>query len=82
MELLYFILGIFFISYVIPIIDEITNWILTWIKVQKTKQNDIGNQLTIKINKDTVSAEKLISKNIIGFQYLDAEEGEDEEDEV
>lgn len=82
MELLYFILGIFFISYVIPIIDGITNWILTWIKVQKTKQNDIGNQLTIKINKDTVSAEKLISKNTIGFQYLDAEEGEDEEDEV
>jgi hypothetical protein len=37
MELLYFILGILFVQYIIPIVDGISAWFLTWIEVKRAK---------------------------------------------
>ena len=85
MELLYFILGILFVSYVIPLIDGLSGLFLTWIEAKKAKQTDAVNQINIKMRKEAASAgqdEPHMAK--IGFQIPDAdeEESEDDEDEV
>ena len=84
MELLYFILGVVFVSYVIPLLDGISAWFLTWIEAKKAKQTEIVNQVNIKMRKDAAAStdQDHTPMGKIGFQYLDAEEGEDEEDEV
>lgn len=35
MELLFFILGILFVQYGIPLFDGISSWFLTWIEAKK-----------------------------------------------
>ena len=85
MELLYFILGFAFASYLMPILEGLGAWFLTWVEAKKIKQTEIVNQANIKMRKDAASTDQdytLVGK--IGFQYPDAEpkEGEDEEDEV
>lgn len=83
MELLYFILGFAFASYLMPILEGLGAWFLTWIEAKKTKQTEIVNQANIKMRKDAASTDQdTPSVGKIGFQYLDAEEGEDKEDEV
>ena len=82
MELLYFILGFAFASYLMPIFEGLGAWFLTWVEAKKAKQTEIVNQVNIKMRKDAASADQdHIRVGKIGFQYLDAE-GEDEEDEV
>ena len=82
MELLYFILGFAFASYLMPILEGLGAWFLTWVEAKKAKQTEIVNQVNIKMRKDAASADQdHIRVGKIGFQYLDAE-GEDEEDEV
>ena len=49
MELLYFILGILFVTYVIPLLDGISSWFLTWIEAKKVKQSEVINQTNIKM---------------------------------
>lgn len=85
MELLYFILGFTFASYLMPVLEGLGAWFLTWVEAKKAKQTEIVNQVNIKMRKDTAASTDQdypppVGK--IGFQYLDAEEGEDEEDEV
>ena len=83
MELLYFILGFVFAVYLIPLLDGISAWFLTWVEAKKAKQSEIVNQANIKMRKDAASTDQdAPSMGKIGFQYLDAEEGEDKEDEV
>ena len=86
MELLYFILGFAFASYLMPILEGLGAWFLTWVEVKKAKQTEIVNQVNIKMRKDAAAstAQDYTPVGKIGFQYLDAEpeEGEDEEDEV
>ena len=84
MELLYFILGFVFAVYLIPLLDGISAWFLTWVEAKKAKQSEIVNQVNIKMRKDAAASTDQDYPPVgkIGFQYLDAEEGEDEEDEV
>lgn len=81
MELLYFILGILFITYVIPLMDGISAWFLTWIEAKKAKQSEVINQTNIKMRQAAASAEEDPPHRLIGFRVPDEEE-EYEEDEV
>ena len=83
MKLLYFIFGFTFISYIIPILDGISSWLLTWVETKKVKHSEIINQTNIKIRQAAASAEKdSPHKSIIGFRMPDLEEEEYEDDEI
>ena len=84
MELLYFILGFAFAVYLIPLLDGISAWFLTWVEAKKAKQSEIINQTNIKMRQAAASAEDDSPKGLIGFCRDDdyEEEEEDEEDEV
>ena len=81
MELLYFILGILFVTYVIPLLDGISAWFLTWVEAKKAKQSEVINQTNIKMRQAAASAEEDPPSRPIGFRVPDEEE-EYEEDEV
>lgn len=81
MELLYFILGILFVTYVIPLLDGILAWFLTWVEAKKAKQSEVINQTNIKMRQAAASAEEDPPRRPIGFRVPDEEE-EYEEDEV
>lgn len=81
MELLYFILGIIFVTYVIPLFDGVSAWFLTWVEAKKAKQSEIINQINIKMRQAAASAEDDSPKRLIGFCTPDKEE-EYEEDEI
>ena len=81
MELLYFILGVVFVTYVIPLLDGISGWFLTWVEAKKAKQSEIVNQANIKMRQAAASAEEDPPRRPIGFRVPDEEE-EYEEDEV
>lgn len=84
MELLYFILGIIFVSYVIPLLDGISAWFLTWVEAKKAKQSSVINDANIKMRQAAASAEQDPPRRVIGFCVPDPEELEEEEyeDEV
>ena len=46
MELLYFILGFTFASYLMPVFEGLGAWFLTWVEAKKIKQTEIVNQRT------------------------------------
>ena len=81
MELLYFILGILFVTYVIPLLDGILSWFLTWVEAKKAKQSEVINQTNIKMRQAAASADEDPPRRPIGFRVPDEEE-EYEEDEV
>ena len=80
MELLYFILGIVFVTYVIPLLDGISSWFLTWVEAKKAKQSEVINQTNIKMRQAAASAEEDPPRRPIGFRVPDEEE--EYEDEV
>ena len=81
MSLLFFIAGIIFVSYLIPVLDGISSWFLTWIELKKAKHSDSINQINIKMRKDRASEEDDQSTGrLIGFHVSDAEENETEEE--
>lgn len=80
MELLYFILGILFVQYAIPLIDGISAWFLTWIEAKKAKQSSIINDANIKMRQAAASAEEDPPRRPIGFRVPNEEE--ENEDEV
>ena len=83
MELLYFILGFVFAVYLIPLLDGISGWFLTWIEAKKAKQSEIINQTNIKMRQAAASADTDSPKRLIGFSVPDDDyEEEDEEDEI
>lgn len=82
MELLYFILGILFVSYVIPLLDGLSGLLLTWMEAKKAKQSEIINLTNIKMRQAATSAEDDTPKRLIGFCREDDYEEEDDDDEV
>ena len=80
MELLYFILGILFIQYFIPLVEGISAWFLTWVEMKKTKCGEIINQSNINMRQAAASAEEDLPRRAIGFCAPD-DEIEEEEDE-
>lgn len=83
MELLYFILGILFVSYMIPLLDGLSGLLLTWMEAKKAKQSEIINLTNIKMRQAAASAEDDTPKRLIGFcREDDYEEEEDDDDEV
>ena len=84
MELLYFILGFIFAVYLIPLLDGISAWFLTWVEAKKAKQSEFINQTNIKMRQAVASAENDSPKRLVGFcrEDDDYEEEEDEEDEI
>ena len=83
MELLYFILGFMFAVYLIPLLDGISGWFLTWIEAKKAKQSEIINHTNIKMRQAAASADTDSPKRLIGFSVPDDDyEEEDEEDEI
>lgn len=80
MELLFFILGILFVQYLVPIFESLGSLILTSIEVKKVKQQDIINQYEIKMRQDEILSNKKIQKPKIGFQNPNEEENEEEDD--
>lgn len=84
MELLYFILGIIFVTYVIPLLDGVSAWFLTWVEAKKAKQSEVINQTNIKMRQAAASAEQDPPRRPIGFCAPDSQELEEEEyeDEV
>ena len=73
MELLYFILGIIFVTYVIPLLDGISAWFLTWVEAKKAKQSEIINLTNIKMRQAATSAEEDSPKRLIGFRVPEDE---------
>ena len=83
MELLYFILGILFVSYVIPLLDGLSGLLLTWMEAKKAKQSESINLSNIKMRQAAASAEDDTPKRLIGFcREDDYEEEEDDDDEI
>lgn len=83
MELLYFILGFVFAVYLIPLLDGLSAWFLTWVEAKKAKQSEIINHTNIKMRQAAASAEDDSPKRLIGFcRNDDYEEEEDEEDDL
>ena len=83
MELLYFILGFVFAVYLIPLLDGISAWFLTWVESKKVKQSEIINLTNIKMRQAAASADDDSPKRLIGFcRDDDYEEEEDDDDEV
>ena len=74
MELLYFILGFVFAVYLIPLLDGISAWFLTWVEAKKAKQSEIINQTNIKMRQAAASAEEDPPRRAIGFCVPDEEE--------
>ena len=80
MELLYFIIGIIFVSYVIPVFDGISALFLTYLEAKKAKLNEIINQSNIQIRRS--AEEDDTPQRRIGFCVEEEEDEEDYEDEV
>lgn len=79
MELLYFILGILFISYLLPIVEGLSSWLLAWLEAKKAAQSEIINQANIKMRKDAASAD-VSPMHAIGFQLPDDDYIEEDEE--
>ena len=80
MELLYFILGFTFASYLMPVLEGLGAWFLTWVEAKKAKQSEIINLTNIKMRQAATSAEEDSPKRLIGFRMPNEEE--EYEDEV
>ena len=70
-----FIAGMIFGQHILPVLDGIFGWFLTWVEAKKTRQTDIVNQLNIKMRIDNFNSDKPMNK--IGFNTTNCEE-EDE----
>lgn len=79
MELVYFILGILFISYLLPIVESLSSWLMTWIEAKKATQSEIVNQSNIKMRQDAASAD-VTPMHVIGFQLPDDDYIEEDEE--
>lgn len=79
MELFYCIAGFMLAAYVIPILDGISSWFLTWIELKKAKLSENINKYNIKMRQDSEAAKVEPPRNVIGFQVSNPEEYDEEE---
>jgi hypothetical protein len=78
-----FIASSAFAVYLIPLLDGLSAWFLTWVEAKKAKQSEIINQINVKMRQAAASAEDDSPKRLIGFcRDDDYKEEEDEEDEI
>ena len=70
MELLYFILGIFFISNLVPIVDGLSSWFLTWVELKKTNLSEKINLTTINMRQASTSVTKNFLVEFVGSVSL------------
>ena len=86
MALLYFLLGILFIQFVMPLLDGLLSWILLLIEVSKAKLSEAVNESNIKMKQAITSAEeeRYPKPRTIGFtapaEEYETEEYEDEDE--
>lgn len=69
MPLVYFIAGMFFIYFIIPLLESLLSYLLTWIKKFETKQS-----AEIYKIKQEATAEEDEAKTVVGFVYEEEEE--------
>ena len=83
MELLYFILGIVFVQYFIPLVDSFSSLLFTWIESKKVGLSEMINNANIKMRRASTE-EDCPTMNQIGFCIPDdeSEEEDDEEDGI
>ena len=80
MALVYFILGIIFVEYLMPLFDGLGTWFLSWVEAKKAKHSETVALINIKLRQ--VADEEPL-KHPIGFQLPGPEECEEEgEDEI
>lgn len=80
MELIYFVLGIIFVSYLMPILDSASAWLLTWFEAKKATQSEKVNRANIKMRQEAVSADAS-PMHTIGFQLPDDDYYSEEDEE-
>lgn len=78
MELFYCLLGFMLASYMIPILDGISSWFLTWIEMKKAKLSEIINLSNVKIRQDREGEDT--PQRAIGFHISSEEEYEEGEE--
>ena len=71
MPLIYFIAGMLFIYFVVPLVEGLMTYILTWLKKLETQQT-----AEIYKIKQAVTAEEDETKTVVGFVYEEEEEEE------
>ena len=76
--LLCFLAGFLFASYLVPILDGIGAWFLAWTETHKAKNNEITNQINIKMTQAASELEEDDPpRRPMGFQ-LPSQKEEDE----
>ena len=79
MELFYCLLGFMIASYVIPILDGVSAWFLTWVEMKKAKLSELINLSNVRMRQDREGEDT--PQRVIGFQIDSEEEYEEEEEE-
>lgn len=86
MKSLFFIFGILFSQYIMPIMDGFGTLILTWMESKKTKHNEIVTASNIKLRKLADEEDDDKPKYHIGFappvkkeKEIEEEDDEDED---
>lgn len=82
MELLYFILGVIFISIILPWLEGLCSLFLTWLESKKAKFAKIINEINREMTQEEQSENFSAPSTISSIGYCLVEEGEDEEDEI
>lgn len=82
MKSLFFIFGILFSQYIMPLMDGFGALILTWMESKKTKHSEIINNSNIRMKKAATGEDDDKPKHQIGFAPpVEKEEIEEEDDE-
>lgn len=81
MKSLFFIFGILFSQYIMPLMDGFGALILTWMESKKTKHNEIVTTSNIKLRKLADREDDDNLKYKIGFEPPATKEKETEEED-
>lgn len=80
MEMLYFILGMFTMAFIIPLLDSFLTFICGWFEVKRTQQSKKISMIQIEVQKEMDKLDQGGSQNMIGF-VVDDEIYEEEDDD-
>lgn len=79
-ELTYLLLGIILVSFVFPVISEITEVVISYLEILRAKNGTKVTKENVKINKLSSELNE-VSTHVIGFQPDTEEEYYEEEEE-
>lgn len=74
-SLIIFISGILFVSYIIPLLDGLSSWFLTWVETKKIKHGKLINQANFEAQDVEIKTPQM------GFYIPEENEYKDEESE-